>query len=68
MVDDYKNVHPMIAKKLRDEKAAKEKAERRKIEERERKEKEARDAIEAAKQEKILSVHPMLRPQVVVAI
>ena len=54
----------MIAKKLLDERAAKEKHVRRKSEARERKAKEAKDAVEAAKQEKILSVHPMLRSQV----
>ena len=64
VIDDFKNVHPVIRKRLLDERAAKEKEERRKIKEKERKEKEAKDAIEAAKQAKVLSVHPMLRAQV----
>ena len=64
VIDDFKNYHPTIRKKLLAERAAKEKEERRKIKEKERREKEARDAIEAAKQEKILSVHPILREQV----
>ena len=64
VIDDFKNVHPVIRKRLLDERAAKEKEERRKLKEKERKEKEAKDAIEAAKQAKVLSVHPMLRAQV----
>ena len=60
-INDFKNVHPLIAKQLIEEREKKIREKKRKIELKLQKEKEARDVIEAAKQAKILSVHPLLR-------
>ena len=64
-------MHPIIAETLKKERKQKQKEEERKAEKKRLKEqakkdaiKAEKDAIEAAKQEKILSVHPLLRSHV----